>query len=223
MCSSIDYHYSGAVYRVTVDLRAFQVSAITTQKMGHLETFASIARRTKPIAAITGGFYDTRSNTPVGDILIDSRLIYDGCVGPVLVVSKKTGITQIVSQAQYNTVDKKVLSFAVQTGPTLVKGGQVSINLKAEGFGCYIVKPARRTAIGLTPAKKLIVVATKSSMSLHQLAAVMIRAGCRSAVSLDGGSSTGLYYKDKMQITPQRGMVCIIVVVRKDIHHELGR
>ena len=70
---------------------------------------------------------------PCGDVVVDGRYVYDGCTGPAFVIPKK-GFPQILSQSDYDKLDKPTLKLGMQTGPTLVKHGKAALNLKGEGF-----------------------------------------------------------------------------------------
>jgi exopolysaccharide biosynthesis protein len=85
--------------------------------------------------------------------------------------------------------------------------GKVAVDLT----GFHIAPSATRTAIGLTADHKLIMIAVNSSISFTRLASVMLASGCVDALTLDGGSSTGLYYNNKVLIHPARIMVSILI------------
>jgi len=202
------------VHQVEIDLTSQNLYVTVCLSKGHGESFDSMTKRLSPLAAITGGFYDTKTFKPIGDIVIDGKIIHDGCIGPAFIVSALDNSVQIVSQEEYRTIPKNTLRLGIQTGPTLVKDGKIALDPGAEGF--HIARSAQRTAIGLTADGKLILIATDVPIYLYKLADVMLKAGCISAVTLDGGGSTGIYYDGKVKVHPARLMVSLLVILPKN-------
>lgn len=92
------------------------------------------------------------------------------------------------------------IQHALQGGPRLVQGGQVSIPYHWEGFGggFYRVRTAR-SAVGITAGGKVLFVTVdqriprrSSGINLPELAALMLGLGARDAMNLDGGGSATL-------------------------------
>jgi len=54
-----------------------------------------------------------------------------------------------------------------------------------------------RSALGLTKDNKLLMV-TVSSAKIEDLATIMQKLGAYNAMNIDGGASSGLYYKGKL-------------------------
>lgn len=203
------------VHHVVIDPTQVDITlGLPQDGIGHSESFSSITKRTKPLAAITGGFFDTKTLFPIGDVVLDGKILYDGYVGPAFVVLQD-GTPQIISEEDYKQMPKFGLRCAIQTGPTLVKDGKQSIHLSTEGFTSYLLQPAIRTAIGLTAEHKLVMVAVTSVVSLDKLSEIMIQLGCVQAVALDGGASTGLYCDEEMKVHPGRQMVMVLMVTIK--------
>ena len=84
-------------------------------------------------------------------------------------------------------------------GPLLVRSGRVVLDAESETFQPgFIAGKAARSAIGRTPAGKLILAAVRERAdgpgpSLAEIAQLMLALGCTDALNLDGGNSTGLY------------------------------
>lgn len=84
------------------------------------------------------------------------------------------------------------LEFAVEAGPRLVVEGRV-LTLKPQR--------ARRTALGITEAGDVLIVATEGRILTAEFAELLARPesagglGCRDALNLDGGSSTQLWFE----------------------------
>lgn len=86
---------------------------------------------------------------------------------------------------------------AVGAGPTLVKEGKVVLNAKLEGFtDPKILKDSgARSLIGILPDGKVML--ATSSGTVAQMAELMKGLGCKDAMNLDGGASSGLYVDGK--------------------------
>ncbi|MBO4548852.1 MAG: phosphodiester glycosidase family protein, partial [Abditibacteriota bacterium] len=85
-------------------------------------------------------------------------------------------------------------------GPRLVRNGAVSVTGDREGFKADILEGrAPRSAIGFSADRKTLIIMTvdgrqkhSQGATLNELAELMIRAGARDAMNLDGGGSTAL-------------------------------
>src|SRR5690349_11347183 len=75
---------SYAAHVVSVDLTDPNVrvtTAIARGGRGSSEQFSSMLHRTQPTAAITGAFFDPRTLTMIGDVILASKWIQKGFVG----------------------------------------------------------------------------------------------------------------------------------------------
>lgn len=199
------------IHRLTVDLNSSDIYVTAKVAVGHSEDFAAMCQRLQPIAAVNGGFFDTVTLRPCGDIVVDGRMLYDGCIGPAFIIPKDGSTARIVSQADYAKLDKTTLQLGIQIGPTLVKQGNVALNLKAEGF-FHVARYAIRVALGLTSDHKLILITTEVPVSLGKLAEIMGRV-CVSAACLDGGTSAAIYAAGKVKAAPGRKLVSLLVIL----------
>ncbi len=202
---------------VTVNLSDPQTRvsvAIAQSGMGKNESFKSMVGRTRPAAAITGTFFDTKSLLPTGDIAVYGTVIYSGCIGSALCIdaNNKASIVSLVegrktSWSGYETV--------MCCGPALVTNGKPTVRLRQEGFGNSLYAPAARTAVGINGAGKLLLVAVNSKISLHKMAELMVKLGAVDALTLDGGSSTGFYGGGSYRANPTRKLTNLLVVYSK--------
>lgn len=105
------------------------------------------------------------------------------------------------------------IEHALQGGPRLVRGGQVSIPYDWEGFsgGFYRIRTAR-SAVGITAAGKILFVTVDgrrgragTGVNLPELAALMARLGAREAMNLDGGGSATLVVGGRVVSALPRG------------------
>ncbi|WP_017718041.1 phosphodiester glycosidase family protein [Kamptonema formosum] len=104
------------------------------------------------------------------------------------------------------------------TGGAATKGGpsaaglrgQIVLDAKGEGFSeAFNQQTASRSAIGVTPAGTLLIVAVHNraggaGATLPELAQLMQQLGAADALNLDGGSSTGLYLGGQLLDRPPR-------------------
>ena len=196
--------------------------ALARGGVGKSESFKSMVHRTRPSAAITGTFFDTRTFIPTGDIAVFGKIVHKGCIGSALCIdsSNKAAVVPLsVGRKQGWSGYETVLC----CGPVLISHGSVAISLQHEGFGGSLYAPATRTAVGITRAGKLVLVAVNRKTSLHAVANLMLHIGVVEALSLDGGSSTGLYANGCFFAAPVRGLTNLLVVYSKSSNYASAR
>ncbi len=204
-----------AAHVVTVDLNDPNVRvspAVARGGVGHSEVFGSMLSRLRPAAAITGTFFCVRSLVPVGDIVIDGKMINSGRVGTAVcftvdnrVIFRDFG----PSRKSYPDAHPAI----VCSGPKLVVDGKFYLNPRMEGFrDGALYRQASRAAIGITKHNKLLMVTVSRPVYLRKLAWIMRELGAVDAVNLDGGSSTALYCKGRVINHPARRLTNLIVV-----------
>lgn len=104
---------------------------------------------------------------------------------------------------------------ALGAGPTLVKDGQIVIDLEKEGFkGWSKYNDRQRSMIGMTKDKRLAFVVT-DSMSLSALSKLAVQMGLETAMNLDGGGSTGMVVNGKYVMEPQRRVSNALVIKQR--------
>lgn len=200
------------VVYVNLDDRSVRVTvAMAKQGRGGSEAVESIISRTRPAAAVTGTFFDTRSLLPTGDIVIAGSKVHSGCVGPALCIdsNNKAEIIPHKYRSRRADVDYQTV---LAGGPTLVWQGKVSLNPRAEGFSDpAIFRMARRTAVGLTSLNKLILVSVNRPISMGRLAKIMVELGAEQALLLDGGTSTAMYAGGRYPASPGRKLTNLLM------------
>lgn len=110
------------------------------------------------------------------------------------------------------------ISTALSCGPTVVKNGKAYGNASTyaqEGFtdAHVTVGSAARMAIGVK-ADGTVVIAS-CSCSLGQLGQVMAGLGCQTAMNLDGGASTALYYNGSWLASPGRALTNMLIFSKR--------
>jgi exopolysaccharide biosynthesis protein len=169
-------------------------------------------RRTRPAAAVNGTFFDTRTLKPTGDIVIDRQLLCRGDQGVAVAIKNGHEVRFVPSrhpdQYQWSEYDSVLVA-----GPTLITQGKTAVVPWDEGFRSGVHFARRiRVAVGLTYANKLLFVTTLRPVYMSRLATAMRSLGCFEAAALDGGGSTGLYFKGRLVKNPRRGMTnCLLV------------
>ncbi len=218
--SSVSYEVvkSGriAAHVVTVSLADPETRvtvALARGGVGKGESFKSIVKRSRPVAAITGTFYDTKTMIPTGDIAVFGTVVHTGCVGSALCIDSQNKAV-VVPLRKGRAEGWGAYETVLGCGPSLVTNGAISVALSKEGFGSSLTAPATRTAVGITRAGKLLLVAVNRKTSLHAVARLMKSLGAVDALSLDGGSSTGFYANGRFIASPSRQMTNLLVVYK---------
>jgi exopolysaccharide biosynthesis protein len=83
----------------------------------------------------------------------------------------------------------------------------------SEGFSSekILTYSMARSAVGVTKDNKLLLV-TVNSATIGELAEIMKSLGAYNAMNLDGGASSGLYYKGSYLTTPGRELSNALVI-----------
>lgn len=209
-------------HTVTVNLSDQRVRvtvAMAKGGTGSSESFKSMINRTRPAAAITGTFFDTRTLIPTGDIALFGTVVHSGCIGSALCIdsTNKAAVVPLSDGrrsfwAGYETV--------LCAGPTLVRNGKIAIALKHEGFRRSLEASTRRTAVGITKSGKLLLVAINRKASLYQLARLMLKLNVVDALLLDGGSSTAIYANRNYLAVPSRSLTNCLVIYGNAVDYQ---
>jgi exopolysaccharide biosynthesis protein len=212
---SLRYQAGTRVHLITVNLNDKDVKVVPLLAQGGLgraESFRSIVSRARPDAAITGTYFGTRGLVPVGDLVVDGTFVHLGRAGTGLAITRDNTACLIPRQqgrqsswADYETV--------ICSGPSLVRGGRIVLDPKAEGFtsGAHF-RLASRTAVGITAHNKLLLAAVSKPIHLGRMARIMKELGAVEAISLDGGSSAALSYGNSVIIPPARRLTHVLAV-----------
>ncbi|HZH97443.1 MAG TPA: phosphodiester glycosidase family protein [Fimbriimonadaceae bacterium] len=204
-------HGKGYYHVVQADVRSVNVSP----KMVHSPQLTSVwtmIGKSQPLVAITGTFFSPKYHNPVADVLVNGELVAKGARGSVVGITH-AGNIDIFDSPYLHTVDWKGYQFGMRGAVRVVNAGKVVPNPQAQAFKDKAIwGRAARTGIGLTKSGKLVLIATEDKVTLSELGRAMKARGVRSGVSLDGGSSTCLYYKGKLVISPKRKLSNLLVI-----------
>jgi hypothetical protein len=180
--------------------------------IGSTESFGSMVQRGRPAAAVTGTFFCVHTFLPTGDLVIEGERVHHGVVGPALAITPDNHAVYIPYRYTTAGYGGKYTS-VVCGGPTLIRGGRIVLDPRAEGFtDRSLLRPTARTAVGITARNKLLLVAVSSPTRLGQLAKAMQALGAVYAVSMDGGSSSALSYRDQIVVKPRRALTNLLAV-----------
>lgn len=202
------------VHVISVDMRNAELMvrpAFAWGEPGHGQSFARFLAQHRPLAQISGGYFSPHNWLPIGDIVIDSQLRYQGGIGSALAM--RTDNTLEIRDVPRGGPPWSGYEAVMRGGLRLVHGGALAITARRQGFrDPALFRATSRTAVGLTSRTRLLLVATSAGISLTKLAAVMKGLGCTEAMTLDGGASTGLAFGGSIILNPARKLSTVLLV-----------
>ncbi len=217
---------------ITVNLNSPEVRVtpmLAAGGAGRAESFRAMMVRSAPAAAVTGTFFATNSLLPIGDIVIGGELAHFGGRGAALCLAPDplTGGTRAVMRANaglWRHTDWSGCETVLAGGMWLVRDGVLALDPRAQGFrDPSLFRPNPRVAVGLTPAGKLLLVATGKRVTLGRWAKVLRGLGAHGALNLDGGSSTGMFFQGNPVIRPRRHLTNVLVVYSRRAAYDRAR
>lgn len=123
---------------------------LAKQRRGRTEPLGSMVARARPTAAVTGTFFGLHSYLPVGDIVIEGKMVHFGGIGTALCVTPDNRV-EFVDVKRNRLEDWSAYDFVIRSGPRLVTAGKIGVYPRAEGFrDRHLLRPAWRLAVGLT-------------------------------------------------------------------------
>jgi hypothetical protein len=200
---------------ITIDLNRPEVKVSVAVARGGFphadEPFGTIVSRVNPTAAINGTFFDKKTFKPIGDIVIDGRLVHKGLMGTALAITEDNrAIMRRVTWG--HAEDWTDYETVLACGPTLVRDGVIDLDVQGERFrDPHVLGAGSRSACGLTAVGKLKLVSVTSAVSLEKIAEMMLAAGCVDAMNLDGGASTAMYYRGRTIVQAGRELTNVLV------------
>ena len=198
-------------HAVIVDLNSGKVSVKTVLANGSRNAWSFIGKD-QPIAAMTGTFFSPAEAIPVADVLVDGALMAKGDRGSCVGIDY-FGAVSIFDEHFQQPVEWANYQYGLRGGVRVVSNGKVCPDPKAQRFhDRRIWSSASRAGIGLTKSGKLVLIATSKPVTLSQFGRAMLSCGIKNGISLDGGSSTCLYYEGQMLVSPRRRLTNLLVV-----------
>ncbi len=181
---------------------------------GGAESFASMIDRLRPVAAITGTYYDS-NRKPLGDIVIAGKVENRGRQRQGIGFTKRGRIVFLDRKAPAH-IDWRGCASGIACGPRLVRAGRVDIDVRRDGFRqAARTKRAWRCAVGATRGGKLILCAVSEDVTLDTLGEVMLELGAWDAVNMDGGTMCAFYDEGTIRLEPAVPMSNILAVYRR--------
>jgi hypothetical protein len=207
---------------VTVDLNdpRIKVSALLARNgIGTSEPFTDMIDRTHPYVAVTGTFFSLDNLRPVGDIVINGSLAYFGGMGTALAI-KPNNHADMITVPWGHHHDWSGYQTVVACGPRLLEDGNIVLDPRLEHFKDRdMLAPNSRIAVGITAHNQLVFCMTRDAIYLGRLAKIMRSLGCRQAMNLDAGTSTGFYCNGRLMARPGRWLTNAIVVYADGNRH----
>lgn len=204
---------SATYHVVTADLASRKLSPRTVASE-RLTSVWNLISKSEASAAITGTFFAPKAQRPVADVLIDGLLVSKGSLGTAVGVTWN-GDVEIFDRPTGQPVDWSNYRYGLRGAVRLIRGGVVCPDPKSQSFkDSRLWSRAARTGLGVTSRGKLVMFATKANVTLSEMGSAMLQRGVREAVSLDGGSSTCLYFNGSMVVAPGRQLCNLFVVAQ---------
>ena len=181
------------------------------------ESFQSMVNRSQAVAAINGNFFCKDTYKPIGDIVIDGKLVYFGGMGTAMAITRDNKV-KFIQVPKWRHMNWDNYQAVISCGPLLLSNGKVVLDAKSEGFkDPNLFIPRNRSAVGITYDERVLFVSVSEAVLFEELAVMMKELGCRDAMNLDGGSSSGLYYKGQMIASPRTPLPDILIVQEREL------
>ncbi|HMM21014.1 MAG TPA: phosphodiester glycosidase family protein [Selenomonadales bacterium] len=200
--------FQGYLLEVPDPTRLKAATARDIQEIG--DTVSTIALTNNAIAAINaGGFYDPQGTgtgrLPYGVIVHEGKFLVGGDIaGPVQIVGLTRSGVLVAGDYTVQEMKKMNLVEGVTFGPPLIINGK---KLITEGDGGWGIAP--RTAIGQRKDGTLLLLVIDGRQPGYSLGAtlldvqnILFEQGAYTAVNLDGGSSTTMFYSGQVVNKP---------------------
>ncbi len=182
--------------------------AVTSHLGVRGERAEEISDRTRAIAVINGGaFSDPEGEgfggTPLGIVIADGQIVHQGAQGSYELVGFNQEDVLVLGRYTLNEIKDMKIRDAVSFGPFLVVDGKSAITQGDGGWGI-----APRTAIGQKKDGTVLMLVIDGRQlgsigaSLKDIQDIMLEHGAINVANLDGGSSTVLYYQDRIVNCP---------------------
>ncbi|MBX3095772.1 MAG: phosphodiester glycosidase family protein [Fimbriimonadaceae bacterium] len=207
-----DFMFEGATYRMVVFDPArgeFSPQVILSPRLVPVRTLLG---EEKPVAAITGTFFAWENGQPVGEVVINGDTQTAGARGSVLAVDW-LGRVSIFDAPVRGWTDYFPYRFALRATIRVTRDGVIDPRPWDQGFrDRSLWGSAARTCVGTTPGGKLVMAATRNSVTLSGLGRAMASQGVNNLVALDGGGSTMLFANGRSLIGTMRPLNNLFVV-----------
>jgi len=105
---------------------------------------------------------------------------------------------------------------ALGCGPRLVANGEIVVNPISEGFTHpkILSMSMARSAVGITRSREIMLVTCRGA-TIKKMAEIMKALGAYDAMNLDGGASSGLWFRGRYLTTPGRLISNALLLVER--------
>lgn len=205
---------------VTINLNSPDIEVgVSTglDRMYYSEPFMDQIKRNGADIACNGNFFQSYSEQGSrnfwGGIVKNGEFISGGGKGTFLFAKGEPAIyltPENRGDEFFSEYQNRNIIAGVSGDPSIVENGVVVAGQKATTRR-DIYDKASRTGMGITADNQLKIV-TGGRVSILELGEIMRSLGCMSAVNLDGGASSALYYRGKMVTKPGRDLNVVFYV-----------
>ncbi|MBS1706968.1 MAG: phosphodiester glycosidase family protein [Armatimonadetes bacterium] len=176
------------------------------------QSFGEMVKISGATYAIDGAYFDKTTKHPIGDIVVDGKLLHKGLMGTALMIDPHNNV-DIRRVERHRTQDWSDYETVLACGPALVLDGKIDVNFKEEGFrDPHVTGATQRMAVGYTQDKRLLMVHIRKAVTFAQEASIMNNLGCYEAMNLDGGASLAMFGKGKTHQEPGRKLTNLLAV-----------
>lgn len=167
------------------------------------------------VTAITTGKVDIPQQGVVIHIIGEEKLLAKFHVGDKVAFTPQAWMDDNTDLTSWSDVME-----AVSAGPCVLKNGRPMFNPKVEGFSDpkVLTKSGARSAVGFTKDKVLYLIVTNGTVA--DMGMILMALGCTDGMNLDGGASSGLWYKGSYLRTPGRQISNALLVMEKKTETE---
>lgn len=176
------------------------------------EEFPAMIARSRPTIAVNGAYFSSTTLKPIGDIVIEGRLVSKGLMGTALAITpnNEAVIRRVVRHRGQNW---SAYQTVLACGPALVLNGRPDARPEEEGFrDPHVMGSTERMGVGLTPDRHLLIVHTLAPLTFAKWATVMRALGCSEAMNLDAGASLAMYYRGRTVIPAGRRLTNLLTI-----------
>jgi uncharacterized protein YigE (DUF2233 family) len=209
----LGYHVK--IVRVNLESPNIRIKAILP-KHNKGANFDVMVAGSKAVAMINGGYFNTATFAPAGDLVVNGRYVARGKLRTALAITPDNRAYLWVkpeSLSRSSRLDWSGFETLISSGPYILRRGLVQVTPKNEGYKDPAVwGRASRSAVGISSERKLFFVSTREKLNLWELSKIMRALNAKEAIALDGGSSVGMAWKGKVLIHPKRRIAFSIAV-----------
>jgi len=152
-------------------------------------------------------YFHTRTGATAGTLRSASRTITDD--------GRRFGTGLAWDDSGWRLVDPWAVATSpngFQAGPTLLRGGRILADCRAERVNPDPSRSARRAAVARTRSGQTLLVVTLKGFALSRFARLLCDLGAWDAVNLDGGSSAFIFVEGRELVKASRWVPAALVV-----------